>query len=162
MPFCSLRVAKDLWVKSGETSRWASHIPLRVRFAGGVMRAARLIDLAPTRCRIQCLAVRQAGTRVFLHIDQLTPVNGSVVWAKDMFAEIAFDSGLDTAILNHLLPWDAAVEDDVILEMRDIAERCSVFLTRGDCVDVAPHLSSLARDCRAQATTARLERAFGR
>jgi hypothetical protein len=149
-------------VKSGEVSRWASHVPLRVRFAGGVMRAARLIDLGPTRCRIQCLALQRGAGRLYLHIDTLAPIVGTVIWAKDMFAEIAFDRGLDAAIINHLAPHDVDLAEEAIVELRDIAERCSVFLARSDCGDVAPQLSLLARDCRSQATAARFQRALGR
>lgn len=137
-------------------NRWAFNVPLRIRFPGGVSRQARFIDLSARGCRLQSLAVAHTGQQIFLQIGGLSPIGGTIVWAKEMFTGVEFAVPLSETVLDHLLKHEMTLSEQDVEEMRQIAERCAAILERRGCQESSAELALLSRDCLVQAAITNL------
>ena len=79
-------------------------IPAELRFAMTLRSAAEVTDLSAHGCRIRrCSYPFEPGTPVFVRLEGLAPIRGTVRWYQVDESGIEFDQPLYLPVLEHLL-----------------------------------------------------------
>lgn len=117
----------------------------------------RVIDISPYGCRIEHLGGRSLQPTVWLHLAKLDGIYARVVWNRDNFAGLGFETPLHEAVLDSLLGADRSVTEPTASELHDIAKRSHSSAMNAQQSSVSKELRDLAYDC-AQSALERLSK----
>ena len=115
----------------------------------------RVIDISTHGCRIELPSAQRLSPSAWLYLGRLAAQPSRVVWNRDTFAGLEFDTPLHEAVLDSLLKAETELAEPITAKLYDIALRSKSGAERAAPSPVAKELESLARDC-ASATLERL------
>ncbi len=104
--------------------RWfALQLQASLREPGGARVPVRVIDIAAEGCRIEQLCAHALPPFVWLYPATIDAQYARVIWNREHFAEIRFDTPLHDAVLNNLLAGHQSPVERDIPDLRNIARR---------------------------------------
>mgnify|MGYP001562908517 CR=1 FL=1 len=113
--------------------------------------AVRVIDISTHGCRIELLCGQKLERNGSLYLENLTPQPMRIVWSRDTFAGLEFDTPLHETVLDSLLATKQGAPEPTMAELYDIALRSKGGAERAAPAPVSAELDSLARACAAAA-----------
>jgi hypothetical protein len=110
-----------------------------------------VIDISTHGCRIELLCAQKLASTGWLYLENLAAQPMRVVWNRDTFAGLEFDTPLHEVVLDALLASKQDVGEPTMAELYDIALRSKSGAERAAPAAVSNELNSLALDCAAAA-----------
>lgn len=107
---------------------------------------ARVIDMSPNGCRIECTAPVEDDSWIWLSIAGLETQYCRVVWHCEEFIGLEFERPLSEAVFNKLLADQGQLPETTIKELRSIASRTHWLARKANDDDIAI-LAELSRKC---------------
>jgi hypothetical protein len=133
-------------------ARFAMKLPATARLPGQPRIPARLLDISRTGCRLLAPVHWPRGTAFWLTISGLPQAQFcSVMWSHDRFAGIRFAIAIEEAQFDALLALHGRVSETEAKELKALSDQCAQLARGIKTGDEAIYLSSLARDCDAEA-----------
>jgi len=111
----------------------------------------RVIDISPQGCRIEHLGGKSLQSTVWVYLDKLDARCARVVWNRDNFAGLEFETPLHEAVLDSLLGAARAMGEATASELHDIAKRSHSCAVKAREAPVSKELRELAHDCAVSA-----------
>jgi hypothetical protein len=142
---------QDSHIERRRVPRFAFQVRAALRQQGDHRFAIRVIDISTHGCRIELLCGQKLAPTGWLYLENLAAQPMRVVWSRDTFAGLEFDTPLHEAVLDALLASKQGVAEPTMAELYDIALRSKGGAERAAPAPVSAELSSLARDCAAAA-----------
>lgn len=128
--------------------RFALALQATLRERGGTARIfARVIDISPYGCRIEHFGGKSLQSTVWLYLESLDAQYAQVVWNRDNFAGLEFETPLHEAVLDQLL----GAGEPTVTELHDIARRSHYCAVHAGQTPVSKELRELAHDCAVSA-----------
>ena len=103
--------------------RTALRLSATIREANRSRADARLIDISTHGCRVEAISHASPDAWLWLGIDGLETQYCRVVWRRDEFIGLEFETPLAEAVLDRLLQDHQQLPEAAIRELRDIAVR---------------------------------------
>lgn len=132
--------------QSGErrrAQRFALQVEASLRERGHTIRVpVRVIDISSYGCRIEHGGGQTMQSTVWLYLDKLDGQYARVVWNRDIFAGLEFETPLHEAVIDALL-----CAEPTAAELHAIAERSHNCAVRAGRAAVSRELRGLALDC---------------
>ncbi len=104
-------------------NRTALRLSATIREANHSRVDARLIDISTHGCRVEAMSHASPDAWLWLTIDGLETQYCRVVWRRDEFVGLEFETQLAEAVLDRLLQGEQQLPEATIRELRDIAVR---------------------------------------
>ncbi len=128
--------------------RVALNVPATMRERGRPGFPVRLVDLSTHGCRLELASGVPAGAPVWLKLGGLDSIYSRVVWSRDGFAGLAFETPLHEAVVERLAGGGAPSGEEAAA-LEEISARCRFFAARAEGDEQSEALLALARDCDA-------------
>lgn len=126
-------------------ARIALHLDATLR--DGTRKApARVIDMSPHGCRIECSTIVTDGSWLFLAIEGLQSQRCRVAWHCEEFIGLEFETPLSEPVFERLLAAGTQLPKEAIRDLRQIASRTSWLARKADENDIAI-LADISRQC---------------
>lgn len=111
----------------------------------------RVIDISPYGCRIEHGGGQTMQSTVWLYLDRLDGLYARVVWHRDIFAGLEFETPLHEAVIDRLLSDERCDSEPTVAELNSLAQRSHNTAIRAGGMPVSRDLKKLAHDCAVSA-----------
>lgn len=126
--------------------RLALRLSAMMRDARNSRVRARVIDMSPRGCRIECTTPVEDDSWVWLSIAGLENLYCRVAWHCQEFIGLEFEKPLSEAVFEKLLADQGQLPETAIRELRSIASRTHWLARSADDEQIAI-LAELSRKC---------------
>lgn len=128
--------------------RFVLGLACTIRARGGANRAARLIDISESGCRVEVVSRLHAGEMIWLTAGPLRGLVGTIAWASADFAGVVFGGSLHESVVDELvrLAGQPADERRRLDELADRSQRQAAWSRTSHEAD---SLQQLAAECLA-------------